>query len=80
MTKVIILKSTIAKKKRVIAGSIIDIDAAEASFLVSIKKAKYFEGNSIEEVKAAPQSETSSVEAPKKRRGRPAKNEERSTT
>lgn len=84
MTRIIILKNTVANKKLVYEGDVIDVDPNDAKFLVYIKKAKY----ASEAEKPSPaklsvsqpiiktemkQIITALEEPVKRKRGRPAK-------
>lgn len=87
MTKIIILKNTVANKKLVGVGEIIEVEPDDAKFLVYIKKAKYFDSSSIpvtsktmkttdENIKKemGKDSLIENLTPVKKKRGRPFKN------
>jgi hypothetical protein len=76
MTKIEIIKNTVANKKLVYVGDVVDVDPNDAKFLVHIKKAKYVFDEvpkAKEQVLTTAKIETASENAVKRKRGRPAK-------
>lgn len=71
-----ILKNTVANKKLVYVGDVVDVDQNDARFLVHIKKAKYFkeEMPKVEKpVLTTEKIETATENPVKRKRGRPSK-------
>lgn len=84
MTRIIILKNTVANKKLVYVGDVIDVDPNDAKFLVYIKKAKYETPGEVPAteklsviqpiIKTEMKQTITALDEPvKRKRGRPAK-------